>query len=1336
MEPVPEQLGIDWQASNGCIDRLEVVAEGAVNLGPNRPPVNNFKSYRGVQNIGPFKSFTAVVGPNGSGKSNLMDAISFVLGVRTAQLRGSLKELLYQNSDGNTDADKPRRGHVKLVYLTDEDQEVVFARHIQPSSSEPDATYQSVYKVDDKAVSFDTYCQRLGGFGILVKVRNFLVFQGDIEAVAAKTPAGLTGLLEQISGSDALKAQYDQLQAQTLAVDEKVAAAFSRKKAVAAERKQKKEQKEEAERYLARQQELRALRTTHALFSLHVLIAERDGAVKERLKVEEQLAKIRADHQGMEQNIDAIKRRAAGHAKSRMLHEKKIKKLQAERDKKMPVLVRAREEGSRLSKRVKAGEADVAAMQQKADDASARIAQLEKELRSIGKAAAKLEAEVKAHYAGLSAGLGSAEVQAEYNALKAQVVQKTSKLQSELSTLSTLAKADSDALAQTEGAVAALLARASEAQRQAAESQQRARTASEAASGARKASRAKREEKLKAEGALRTNVAERELLAAQLAEAEAAVREAGAERKEARREQKMREAVAALKRLYPNGVFGRLTDLGKVTRKEYNLALAVAMGREMDSVVVDSERTAREAIQYLKEQHVPPMTFIPLATCKVQPISDRLRSGLGGSACLALDLVEPQRPELERAFHYAFGNTLVCDGVEEARQLAFGGTERHKVVAKDGTQFAKAGLITGGDASSLAGRASRWDEQAVAELKAKAQDLSARLQSLPSVGMLHEAELAASEALNELEVRASYKEAEAKAAQEASQRAEAEAVRANAQAAKQQPEVERLRAAVVARQSEMEVRLIETKKPMLHNAMRSARAWVGCTHQRGTMYANAQALETRMNAVSDSAFAAFSKRLGLASIREYEDAHEAFEARVAKERAARTAQENKIRNQLEYERGRDFAGPLAKRQQDLDKDRARMEEVAEEVAAAQAALDDLQRQVDAEQEAISASNVEVERAETELRELRKRGSTVVSDIARLSRQQAAAQAGEEAAEARARDLVSAAALDQVDIPRKPGAAALLEVAEAAAEEEEAAGATQAGPGSGAGGSQSAARPSALTDIDFSSLPRSLTSLASFKDSEAISREQAKQIAELAAELEARVPNLKAVDQYEAVVEREKELVAALDQARKDATAVQQAFASCRQTRHDLFSAAFAHISSAIDEIYKQLTASSVHSLGGTAYLSLENHEEPFLGGIKYTAMPPTKRFRDMEQLSAALTAVATAAAPATHVPGGEKTVAALALLFAIHSYRPSPFFVLDEVDAALDATNVARVAHYIRDKTRSSDQGRFQSIVISLKDIFYEKADALVGVARDVDLGCSRTFTFDLSAFGEPLPAE
>jgi structural maintenance of chromosome 1 len=79
--------------------------------------------------------------------------------------------------------------------------------------------------------------------------------------------------------------------------------------------------------------------------------------------------------------------------------------------------------------------------------------------------------------------------------------------------------------------------------------------------------------------------------------------------------------------------------------------------------------------------------------------------------------------------------------------------------------------------------------------------------------------------------------------------------------------------------------------------------------------------------------------------------------------------------------------------------------------------------------------------------------------------------------------------------------------------------------------------------------------------------------------------------------------------------------------------AFNHISNSIDKIYKQLTKSSNHPLGGMAYLSLENEDDPFLHGIKYTAMPPQKRFRDMEQLS-----------------GGERTVAALALLFSIHRY--------------------------------------------------------------------------------------
>lgn len=117
-----------------------------------------------------------------------------------------------------------------------------------------------------------------------------------------------------------------------------------------------------------------------------------------------------------------------------------------------------------------------------------------------------------------------------------------------------------------------------------------------------------------------------------------------------------------------------------------------------------------------------------------------------------------------------------------------------------------------------------------------------------------------------------------------------------------------------------------------------------------------------------------------------------------------------------------------------------------------------------------------------------------------------------------------------------------------------------------------------------------------------------------------------------------------------------------------------------------------------------------------------KRFRDMEQLS-----------------GGEKTVAALALLFAIHrycimptgklsalnlnSYHPSPFFVLDEVDAALDNTNVAKIANYIKNNA----SGTFQFIVISLKGSLYERGHSLVGIYRDQDINSSKTLTLDVS---------
>lgn len=123
---------------------------------------------------------------------------------------------------------------------------------------------------------------------------------------------------------------------------------------------------------------------------------------------------------------------------------------------------------------------------------------------------------------------------------------------------------------------------------------------------------------------------------------------------------------------------------------------------------------------------------------------------------------------------------------------------------------------------------------------------------------------------------------------------------------------------------------------------------------------------------------------------------------------------------------------------------------------------------------------------------------------------------------------------------------------------------------------------------------------------------------------------------------------------------------------------------------------------------MEDGDEPYLDGIKYHAMPPLKRFRDMEHLS-----------------GGEKTMAALALLFAVHSYQPSPFFVLDEVDAALDNANVAKIASYIREHAGPG----MQFIVISLKTGLFQGSETLVGIYRDQGANSSKALTLDVSLF-------
>jgi structural maintenance of chromosome 4 len=112
--------------------------------------------------------------------------------------------------------------------------------------------------------------------------------------------------------------------------------------------------------------------------------------------------------------------------------------------------------------------------------------------------------------------------------------------------------------------------------------------------------------------------------------------------------------------------------------------------------------------------------------------------------------------------------------------------------------------------------------------------------------------------------------------------------------------------------------------------------------------------------------------------------------------------------------------------------------------------------------------------------------------------------------------------------------------------------------------------------------------------------------------------------------------------------------------------------------------------------------------------PPKKSWKNIANLS-----------------GGEKTLSSLALVFALHHYKPTPLYVMDEIDAALDFKNVSIVANYIKERTKNA-----QFIIISLRNNMFELADRLVGVYKTDN--CTKSITIDPRAFGvasgQPAP--
>lgn len=202
------------------------------------------------------------------------------------------------------------------------------------------------------------------------------------------------------------------------------------------------------------------------------------------------------------------------------------------------------------------------------------------------------------------------------------------------------------------------------------------------------------------------------------------------------------------------------------------------------------------------------------------------------------------------------------------------------------------------------------------------------------------------------------------------------------------------------------------------------------------------------------------------------------------------------------------------------------------------------------------------------------------------------------------------------------------------------------------------------------------------DAEALHRE----IAEIRARLDKVGPvNMMAIDEFTELEERYTFLTSQKDDLERSMASLQETIRKINRTSRDRFLEAFEQVRSYYKEIFQVLFN------GGRADLRLEEGEDVLESGIEVFAQPPGKRLTSIQLLS-----------------GGEKAMSAIALLFAIFRFRPSPFCLLDEVDAALDDTNVGRFTRMLREYAAQT-----QFVLITHNKVSMESANLLYGVTME-----------------------
>uniref|UniRef100_A0AAV1VNP6 Structural maintenance of chromosomes protein n=1 Tax=Peronospora matthiolae TaxID=2874970 RepID=A0AAV1VNP6_9STRA len=1263
--------------------------------------LENFKSYAGQVEIGPFhKCFSAVVGPNGSGKSNVIDALLFVFGKRASKLRLKKVSELVHRSASFRDLDMATVSvfFQEIIDLDGTDAAAPSATCVGDNEANYTVVLQSAFSVtrtatksnvskyfiNDRPSNFTRVTELLQDKGIDLDNNRFLILQGEVEQIAMMKSKGADGsnedglleYLEDIIGSNVYVEPTERVWDEVEHCNEVRGDKVNRVKLVEKEKAHLEGPRAEALEYLRKEKEV--YMKTNVLYQLWIQEASKNRELCES-KRDELQAKYKAEMARMAKNREELEAVEAVYQRVKSEHDDVAKQLDETKAEyadfeKQDVKLReelkyAKERQKELQSTQKKEIKKQKSIKEKVQENEELVPQLEKEVE-------KLQAKLTKQEQVLESILDDhKEETAKLRSIMETIQQDMEPCQTELNALRS-------AIDTTETEIQLVEEPVTNAKK-ALEANSCGIIESEAnLRGLEEDQAEKREKLIKMKD--RIVVAEQELdgvkrressVAEKYREARTKAEEAsGAVQSHATRNRMLRELLDASKPGMPlenAGLFGRLGDLGAIDGK-YDVAISTACGA-LNNLVVETTSGAQACVAYLRKHNLGRTTFLILEQLgylrsKYTQHFRGVSTPSGQIAPRLFDLVKVNDDKYLPAFYYALRDTLVSKDLDEASAIAFQGRQcKYRVVTLDGQLVEMSGAMSGGGK------------------RARSGGMSSTLATGLSEGEIRALQEETSSLRTDLEQIRDEKDSLEKELQQLNRQIE--------QYENDLPKIELDIKATKTRLKDYTKNKSNLEKQTTLSA--DAKKQVEQLKEKKT---TKDAEYTTMKMKVDKMAAELVKikdqilDVGGEKLRKEQDVAK----KITKQISEKTKQMTKIRV--------DFKSS----QKNTEKNEQVLKKIKEDLGAVGNTIDTTREQITAMeekalavlqkcetiQEQVTAQEKVLRKEESKYRKLKKEHDGMASkevdlsnsleDCEKMLDENAKKEsywktklASLHAAFVTEQEQNAGVFEDDADFParkRQKGSksADREDASEEKMEEEDE-------------DKDSDEEEDVYMDVTLEELPL-LEAVALSRYSKEEMKYEISVLEQQRDELKANV-NMGALTEYKQKKEEYKARIVELEEATKLRDAKRHEYDELRRKRLEEFMTGFRIITLKLKEMYQMIT------LGGDAELEIVDSLDPFSEGVVFSVRPSKKSWKNISNLS-----------------GGEKTLASLALVFALHHYKPTPLYVMDEIDAALDFKNVSIVGNYIKQRTRNA-----QFIIISLRNNMFELADRLVGIYKTND---------------------